>query len=1224
MTQPGDVRAHAELDRIIGNIKSAEGQLRKAGTDELRRYVSAMATELPQERLVAFQRLLNQKLQELFRGAQRQSRADDTNRIAGTICVSVLIDIDFMDPNLKITQFANYIYKALNTENRGQAEIAARTLGKIVVIETALTHEIVEAEAKRCVEWLNDDNQPRHRRYVGSLVMRELVQAVPHLLLKRLSSFILSIWPALRDDDIAVRRVAATALRALILGVTHKDSTVGEREFRSKSMESIYVSCMEHLQSPQEPLCHGSLLALKELYVVSDDAVLDQGFDTVCCTITKLKTASQSLAVRAELVSLLPALAAYRPDVFAEHLGPVMKMLLAQARSMEQGALAAIGLIIEAMKDVKTRQLLMRVETYVPGLLSSITSMLLPKANGGSVSGASSSVSPASWLFSRTDVRKAEREERKKAPLLSSAHLIDAVACLKSLCIAFPDRTDVLSCVQVYELHDAIFALPLQSRLVAHLDGLCQALPALLPVFQERLMNKASLMLVGAPFDPADPVVVPPNVAYNGNKEDKMMALKALQEFDMSEHDLTVYTSKCCTPFLNHSCPHVRKEAAQTCWKQLTSSITYHNQLLQRVNSAKGTGHCAARSSSHHHKAQVLSVLRCLIAMMVSDIESENRLSIMRLFAGTGRFDPFLATSECLRSLVLSINDEYETISEMAIRVVGRLSAINPAHSLPALRKVLLQLMTELKCTVDAQRQDLSARMLGTLVRAAPQLVDPYIPSLLDAVLERLNLSNPRVHGTLLATLGDLSDIAGTEMVPLLPKVLPLVVQTLKDKPTSLAVRQAVVSLGKIMRSTGYVEVYEQHPAVLDFIIESLQGASREPLGTRLEIMRTFGIGGAIEPHTVLQMRQSEPEVGTAAGANPVQPIETHNETQAVVNALLAVLESPSQQVHHRSAVQALQMMIRALKAEKPVAFLPRILPAFLKLLQDQLSAPDSAAAKVMKIRDRNFAEYMLRAIANVVGVVKQHIRKYQHSIVQAMHEFWDPSEPQVLLMIINLAEELRKALNEEFLPHLKTLVPLMIQVVREDTTPDRALTIRVMGAFECFGELLAWYLHLVVPCIISVFSNEDQPSSLRHKAIKALKVMCQKLSLRDHAAALVHALVRLVTEPPPSEKASYAAAAAVAQAGGNALDDNPRGSLQGGSSGHQQVQAVPLHQEAASALESLLINVKGDFAVFMPMVCRTLENAQGYTFGSVAFVPKDHLALLTSTLARTCFPTER
>ena len=81
-------RVHVELERIIANVKSHDAPVRRVGSEHLRKYVCAMATELSQERLVAFQRLLNQKLQELFRGQI------DANRIAGTICVSVLIDID--------------------------------------------------------------------------------------------------------------------------------------------------------------------------------------------------------------------------------------------------------------------------------------------------------------------------------------------------------------------------------------------------------------------------------------------------------------------------------------------------------------------------------------------------------------------------------------------------------------------------------------------------------------------------------------------------------------------------------------------------------------------------------------------------------------------------------------------------------------------------------------------------------------------------------------------------------------------------------------------------------------------------------------------------------------------------------------------------------------------------------------------------------------------------
>ena len=58
--------------------------------------------------------------------------------------------------------------------------------------------------------------------------------------------------------------------------------------------------------------------------------------------------------------------------------------------------------------------------------------------------------------------------------------------------------------------------------------------------------------------------------------------------------------------------------------------------------------------------------------------------------------------------------------------IIGRLSSLNPAFVMPTLRKVLIQILTELEYSGVGRNKEQSAKLLGHLVANAPKLVRPY------------------------------------------------------------------------------------------------------------------------------------------------------------------------------------------------------------------------------------------------------------------------------------------------------------------------------------------------------------------------------------------------------------------------------------------------------------------------------------------------------------------
>ena len=91
----------------------------------------------------------------------------------------------------------------------------------------------------------------------------------------------------------------------------------------------------------------------------------------------------------------------------------------------------------------------------------------------------------------------------------------------------------------------------------------------------------------------------------------------------------------------------------------------------------------------------VNDVVERLLSVAVSDNDPEIRHVVLTSLVS--RFDKHLARAENIRSLFLALHDEVFMNREAAMSIIGRLTAVNPAYVFPPLRKVLIQLLTELE-----------------------------------------------------------------------------------------------------------------------------------------------------------------------------------------------------------------------------------------------------------------------------------------------------------------------------------------------------------------------------------------------------------------------------------------------------------------------------------------------------------------------------------------------
>jgi serine/threonine-protein kinase mTOR len=131
--------------------------------------------------------------------------------------------------------------------------------------------------------------------------------------------------------------------------------------------------------------------------------------------------------------------------------------------------------------------------------------------------------------------------------------------------------------------------------------------------------------------------------------------------------------------YLSHPSNEVRRAAALTCCLLLVPASP--SVKVTRINSYSGL--------------IVEDVLRRLLQSAVSDPAPDVRLCIVQ--ALDSRYDEFLIQSHHLRELFLLLQDETLATRSAGLRLLGRIASINPAPILPVLRRLLNDIIVELR-----------------------------------------------------------------------------------------------------------------------------------------------------------------------------------------------------------------------------------------------------------------------------------------------------------------------------------------------------------------------------------------------------------------------------------------------------------------------------------------------------------------------------------------------
>ncbi|KAJ7215054.1 phosphatidylinositol 3-kinase [Mycena pura] len=830
------------LTGIFAGLKNKSPDVRLHSAMELRRYVARSAADMAGD-----DDNISRRLFELIHSQ------NSTDNIGGLVAIDHLIDSEgevTIDSHHNLFRFYNYVKHLLPNPDPSLILAASKTLGHILAVggpafgESFMEDQVLAAITLTTSTHSGDKHDALGMaRYAGALILKELAlnmpaQFAPHL------SLVLdgAILAPLRDPRLVVREAAAELLAACLeIGAQRERVTAHGHSAGPPAghLAKILADAQAGIKFSQPEVIHGSLLTYRELFLHAGAFMKDSFIDTAEAVLSF--RGSRDAAVRRMVVAMVPTLASYNTPAFKDQiLHKAMGHLLSQLEKPNERdyALIAIGHTATAV-GAEMRQFLETIMNHIKARLKESA------AAASAVSGGRGRPSPP------------------PDPLLAALGLL-AAAVGPMLTMLLHDHLHLL------------FAAGLSESLRVCLGQIARAIPPLLGVVQDRLLDLLSYILSGTPYTRLGVPAPQPgpggasggsgtgaSVANQGygygagttgsgppSKELLTLALNTLGTFDFSGHTLTEFAQTNALPYVEDDAPEVRRAAALACCHLFGSGCgTYFEDVvgvaaggssggimgsaagmgagmtMGMSMSMGGGGGAIAYQTSLHAVEVVSDVLGKLVTVGIADPDPTIRNVVLGSLSE--QFDRHLSQAENVRSLFIALNDEVFENRVTAASLIGRMAKYNPAYVMPPLRKTLIQLLTELEYSSipmqltksDSVNREESTRLLTILVRNTQRLITPYALPMLAVLLQKVKAAPPGgISASMLTCLGTLASVGGEDARVYLPKLMPVLVAGLSD--ASLAKREAALgALGSVCSSTGYVvEPLVDYPGLLPLL----------------------------------------------------------------------------------------------------------------------------------------------------------------------------------------------------------------------------------------------------------------------------------------------------------------------------------------------------------------------------------------------------------------------
>lgn len=1036
-----------------GNPKDGTGLTLKKRLEEEARDLSGEA----------FSRFMDQLYDRISSLLESNDVADNLGALRA---IDELIEVALGESASKVSKLSNYMRTVFDVKRDPEILIlASRVLGHLARAGGAMTADEVEHQVKVALNWLHGE-RIEYRRFAAVLILKEMAENASTVFNVHVPEFVDAIWVALRDPTLAVRERAVEALRACLRVIEKR-----ETRWRVQWYYRMFEATQDGLgrNAPVHSI-HGSLLAVGELLRNTGEFMMSRYREVAEIVLRYLE--HRDRLVRLSITSLLPRIAHFLRDRFVtNYLEICMNHILAVLKIPAERAsgFIALGEMAGALDG--------ELVHYLPTIMSHIRDAIAP---------------------------------RRGKPSL------EALACVGSIAKALGPIMES----HVRGLLDAMFSAGLSFTLVEALEQITVSIPSLLPKIQDQLLDSISLALSRSQYPSqaraAGAMVrgtvmsAPQTVADPSCSALVQLALQTLARFNFKGHDLLDFARQSVVAYLEDEDGATRKDAALCCCRLV-------------ANSFSGTHFSSTRSnrSSGKRRRVVEEIVEKLLIAGVADADVVVRRSIFFSLYENRGFDDNLAQADSLTAVFAALNDEDYDVREYAISVAGRLSEKNPAYVLPALRRHLIQLLTYLEHSADSKCREESAKLLGCLIRNCERLILPYIAPIHKALFVKLkegtglNANHGIITGVLI-TVGDLARVGGFAMRKYIHDLMPFIVDALLDGSAVTKREVALVTLGQVVQSTGFVIApYNEYPQLLGLLLKLLNGELA--WSTRREVLKVLGIMGALDPHVHKRNQQSLPgshgEVIRPA-SDTGQHIRSMDElpmdlwpsfatsedyySTVAINSLMRILRDPSLSSYHHKVVGSLMFIFKSMGLGC-VPYLPKVLPDLFN---------------TVRTCEDGLKEFITWKLGTLVSIVRQHIRKYLPDLLSLISELWvlsfnlpAGSRPVNGSPILHLVEQLCLSLNDEFRTYLPDILPCCIQVLSDaERFNDFTYVLDILHTLEVFGGTLDEHMHLLLPALIRLF-KVDASVDIRRAAIKTLTRLIPRVQVTGHISTLVHHL---------------------------------------------------------------------------------------------------------------------
>ncbi|KAJ2896801.1 phosphatidylinositol kinase- protein kinase tor1, partial [Coemansia aciculifera] len=1049
----------------------------------------------------------------------------------------------------------------------------------------------LEMELSRSLEWLANERS-EVLRMTALQVIEALCTGASTLLLSFTPKILPNLSQFLRDHKIDFRLAAARALGACLSMMPSHDVAT-----RGTWLNFLYQEQQHDQAIGSVEGCHAALLICNEL--IQHGGMYMQGnFVATSDLALKLKD-HRDLVVHKAAIALLPVLARYSPQDFTKPsangetlMARACSYLISLARTSERDrgtAFLALGQIAQSCSA--------EFKPYLEPITRVIKDVLVQRVKPRTTT--------SGFLL--------EVDETASAILQTIAMLATAMG---------PTLTQSMR-----DILDLMFTTGLSQALCDSLAVLEREVNQLVPAIRDRLLDMVSIILVGVPFRPVQPSLdnleqhlgsmslhyashassahalsgrasLGINRPAIGDTADSssfvvatakkifvtpdilMLALRTLSAFDFSDENLSEFVRGSVLQYLGHNTAAVRKEAIRA-----VSQIVLSDPLY---GSMAGAG------------VEVTSeVVQRLVAAAVTDLDPEVRLMAVQMLENnnkTSSFDFHMGKAQNIQALFLLMNDEVFEVRLRVLAVIGRLTNMNPAHVMPSMRRIFVQLLTELEFANSNSEREECIQLLMVLVRSAENWVRPYVGDIFRNILSRIDDGSPQLASRLLDAVAILVRVGDSELVPYLDKLLASIMQALSDQSSAPKRMSALKALNSCATYCSLViSPYIDYPQLFSILAGMVKTESPD---MRMEVMRVIGAMGAIDPHrfklaiangtgtstsgtgdntaVVATSATAAAAAATAkagltgkkdskrgrrgrhAGPPPnVMMVYKGDEEQdklvgdivtdaygkefsgdkyyirVSVDALVRLLNDPNETGAYQQAVQALTAMF---------APLPKACAGFVEIIVP-------AMLRAMELSPASHAEFYIEKLGRLVSIGRQQVRPFIDPLFDLFVND-GPVSDRRQSALVGLIEVLSESLSGDLGAHISTVLPFIVTAIDQDTTESRQLTDRALHALRILSPSLEGYLFLVMPRLISLLDLTLTPLNVAESTLLCISSIVTAVNCNSFASRIVIKLIQLL-QCSPTQK---------------------------------------LQSEVMEVLCTMMEQLQDEFTLFMPMIATTMK----------------------------------